>query len=145
MKTETEAASPAPVLKSNGRSWLWLGLLLCVLPIAAYVIQFNVLQRMFVPWYIPILATVGAACVVVSVIRRRTWPRWTALALVALLGGFEWLMLGAAVRLPEYAGPAHAGAKLPTFSTATAAGEVFANRDLEQGVATVLVFYRGRW
>jgi hypothetical protein len=145
MSTEIDAATPTPAPTSLGRGWLWLGLLLCILPIAAYVVQFNVLQRMFVPWYIPILATVGAACVLVSVTRRRTWPRWTALVLVTLLGGFEWLMLGAAVRLPQYAGPVHAGAKLPTFSTTTAGGEVFANRDLEQGVATVLVFYRGRW
>jgi hypothetical protein len=145
MTTEPEAASSTPVPRSSGRTCLWLGLLLCILPIAAYVVQFNVLQRMFVPWYIPILATVGAACVLVSVTRRRTWPRWTALVLVTLLGGFEWLMLGAAVRLPEYVGPAHAGAKFPTFSTTTAAGEVYSNADLEQGVATVLVFYRGRW
>src|SRR5690349_18143404 len=119
MSTEIEGAPPAPVPGSTGRGWLWLGVLLCILPIAAFVVQFNVLQRMFVPWYIPMLATVGAACVLLAVMRRRTWPRWTALVLVTLLGGFEWLMLGAAVRLPQYAGPAHAGAKLPTFRTTT--------------------------
>ena len=48
-------------------------------------------------------------------------------------------------KLPDYAGPAQAGAKLPAFRTTLADGQAFTEQDLEDGTFRVLTFFRGRW
>ncbi len=131
--------------RSSGRAHFWAALSLCVVGIVFYVIQSNVLKQLVVPWYIPLMTTVGAALLVFSIVRRRTIVRFVALFLVVALAGFEWYALSELVRLPAYSGTAQVGLKLPPFSTTLADGKAFTERDLELGSTTVLVFYRGRW
>jgi len=143
---ENASGSPAgAAAPSSGRGWLLLGMALCVLPILAYGVQFGVFQRMFVPWYIPILTTMAVVLVFMAVRQRRTWPRLVTLVGAAALASFQWFALTAAVRLPEYTGPAKAGASFPAFTTQTADGRTITEGDLAQGKTTILVFYRGRW
>lgn len=137
-------ASP-PTERAKGRGLLWLGIGLCLLGIALQAVQFGVVKALFVPWYSPVLATLGALLLVCSVVRRRTVTRTIALVLVAALAGFQWYFLGSMMKLPDYAGPAQAGRKMPAFTTATADGRPFTEKDLQGGQYNVLVFNRGRW
>src|SRR5262249_13454055 len=102
-------------------------------------------KRQFVPWYIPVLTTIGLGLLLVSLSHRRNWWRYVAIGLVAAFCAFEWFALVSFVRLPDYTGPAVAMKKLPAFKTALADGRPFTQADLETGQATVLTFFRGRW
>jgi hypothetical protein len=132
-----------PTLRPRGRLFLFLGLGLAVLGIAAYVGQLW-LQYLVVPWYMPALAWIGAALVAVSVWERRTIARVVALAFVLLLGGFELLALNA-MRLPAYTGPVLVGRPFPAFEARLADGSPFTQASLIGGPHTALVFFRGRW
>lgn len=138
------SVEPIPPARSAGRLWLWGGLVLAILGIPLFVVQQS-LQRLFVPWYIPILTTLGALSVVVAFARRKSALRGAVLGLLVAWCAFQWYALGVLVRLPEYTGPAVAMKKLTAFTTVTAGGAPFTERDLEAGPATVLVFFRGRW
>jgi hypothetical protein len=112
--------------------------------LALFFIQFA-LKRLFVPWYAPVLATVGVALLLLSLARRRTVPRVVALVLVACLAGLEWYFLVSMVKLPAYTGPAQAGRQLPPFRAVFADGRPFTDADLRDGSRHALVFFRGRW
>ena len=129
--------------KSRGRLLFWLGLLLAVLGIAAYIAQVS-MARLTVPWYMPIMATVGAVLVLISVWQRRSVFRIVVLVLITLLAGAEWAFL-TAVRLPAYAGPVAVGRPFPSFATLRSDGVALTQRDLEGDVDNVMVFFRGRW
>ena len=75
-----------------GRLLAALGLGLAALGIAAYVVQIAA-QRLTTPWYLPIAATLGGSCLVVSLWQERTVWRVLALLLVLLLAGAEWTFL----------------------------------------------------
>jgi hypothetical protein len=122
---------------------LLAGLGLAVLGLVAYAVQLS-LGRLLFPWYMPALALVGVALVVVSLWQRRTVWRVLALLLVVLLSAAEVAALGA-LRLPRYAGPIAVGRPFPTFEARRADGEPFTQRDLAGDRHTVLVFFRGRW
>lgn len=140
----TLATTPATTART-GRLWLWLGVAAAFVGIAVYMVQFLVFKQLgAVPWYAPVLATLGAALVFVSLQKRRTVPRALGLALLAALAGMEWYFLLAFTKLPQYAGP-QAGEKLPSFQAALVTGEPFTNADLASGASTVLVFFRGHW
>jgi hypothetical protein len=129
--------------RSPGRLLLAVGLLLPVLGVIGYVLQFRA-QRLTFPWYMPIAATVGLLFVIASLWQARTVWRVLALLLVALLAGGEWALL-LAMRLPAYTGPVAAGQPLPAFTTARADDTPFTQDDLKGSQTSVLVFFRGRW
>jgi hypothetical protein len=113
--------------------------------IAVYMVQFMVLKQLgSTPWYAPLLATIGAALVFLSVRERRTVPRLVGLVVLLLLAGLQWYFFLSFTKLPQYAGPS-AGEKLPQFQTTLATGAPFSNADLANGTPTVLIFFRGRW
>lgn len=140
----SDAAPTTEPRPSTGRALLWTGLALAIIGIPLNFAQFA-LKWMVVPWYVPILTTLGAVLLLVSLRYRRTVVRMIAFVLVAAFGAFEWYALGVMMRLPEYTGPAVAMKKLPAFSTTLADGSPFTQVDLEQGQPTVLTFFRGRW
>jgi len=129
---------------ATGRGLLWGGLALVVAGIPLFILQ-SALKRQFVPWYIPVLTTIGLALLLVSLRHRRNVLRYVAVALVAAFCAFEWFALVSFIRLPDYTGPAVAMKKLPPFSTTLADGRPFTQADVETGQATVLTFFRGRW
>jgi FtsH-binding integral membrane protein len=141
----TAASATSPMKdRSRGRALFWAGIGLCLLGLAAYIVQFS-LKQLVVPWYMAVLETIGALLLAWSVARRRSIPRIIALVLVAALAAFEWYFLGSLSKLPAYAGPAQAGQTLPAFRTTLADGRAFTEQDLQDGAFSVLVFFRGRW
>lgn len=130
--------------RKQGRGMLWAGVGMCILGIVACGAQFA-MGRLFVPWYLPVSGTLGAVLCVVALARRRNLTRVVVLALVAALAGLEWYFIGVMARLPEYQGPAQAGAAMPTFTTARADGRPFTQDDFRDARANILVFFRGRW
>jgi hypothetical protein len=101
-------------------------------------------QRLMMPWYVPLLATLGALLVAASLWQTRTVWRLLALLLVVLLAGAEWAFL-LATRLPPYTGPVALGQPFPVFATVRADGTPFAQSDLQGSQNSVLVAFRGRW
>lgn len=111
---------------------------------AIYIVEFR-LKHLPFPWYVPALGTAGTVLMAVSIWRRRGVLRGIALLLFVAVCGFEWFMLLVALRTPVYTGPAQPGRQLPAFVTALADGARFTEKNLAEGMPTVLVFYRGRW
>lgn len=129
--------------RSSGRRLLYLGLALAAAGIIAYAVQLAN-HRLVTPWYMPCLATVGAALIARSLWRRRTLWRVLAMLLVTLMAAGEWMML-LGMRLPSYAGPVAAGHAMPDFTSTRASGGPFTHRDLVGDQNHLFVFFRGRW
>lgn len=140
----TDVTTPSSEPRSRARSYFWAGLAACLLGPPLIVAQFS-LNYLVVPWYSPVLASLGAILLLVAVVRRRSIPRVVALVLVGAFAGLQWYALGSLMKLPSYEGPAQAGKTLPTFSTVLADGRPFTEADLQDGTRRVLVFFRGRW
>lgn len=135
------ATAPCP---GTGRGYFWAGILLALAAFGLVVLQYR-LKHLVVPWQLPVVTTLGAVVLLVSVLRRRTVPRLVALVLVGALAGLEWYFLGAQTRIDPYTGPAQAGEEMPPFSTQLADGRSFTHLDLKDGRNHVVVFFRGRW
>jgi hypothetical protein len=136
-------SSSAIPKSSPGRLLLVLGVALPFVGIAGYALQLWA-QRLFTPWYLPCLATIGVLLLAVSLWQARSFWRGLALLFVLLLAGFESAFLFMA-RLPEYTGPIAVGQPFPVFTTQRADGTPFTQRDLPGEQSTVMVFFRGRW
>jgi hypothetical protein len=140
----TVTVPPSVQQRSYGRGYFWAGIGSCLLGMALVVAQFS-LKYLFVPWYCPVLASLGAILLLVAVVRRRTIPRVAGLVLIAALAGFQWYALVWLMKLPEYEGPARAGKPMPAFNASFVNGQSFTDADLRDGSRHVLVFFRGRW
>jgi hypothetical protein len=120
------------------------GIALFVVGPIAYAIQFS-LGMLFVPWYTPILATLGVLCLIAAVRQQPTLGRMIGVAAFALVGAFEWFMLLFGVSSPAYVGPAQVGQKVPAFAAHLASGAAFTDQNLADGGKSVVLFFRGRW
>ncbi len=127
----------------RGRVLLLVGAGLPVLGIIAYAVQIS-LGRLPVPWYVPVLASLGLILVGTSLWKRLTLWRVLAVIAVALVAAGEWGLLFA-FRLPRYTGPIVAEAAFPGFETSRTDGTKFSRSDLVGSRNNVLVFFRGRW
>lgn len=127
----------------SGRRLVVMGAVLAFAGLAAYIAQVAA-QRLMMPWYLPITATLGAALIVAALWQARNVWRLLLLVVVLLLAGAEWTFL-LATRLPPYTGPVAIGQPFPPFATTRADGTAFTDRDLRGDQTTVLVFFRGRW
>ena len=139
------AAATGPT-NSRARPWLLflIGVLCFLVGPAIYAAQLSQ-SRLEAPWFVPVLATVGAFCMVLSVYQRRGVLRAVGLVVFSLLCLFEWFMMLIVFRTPTYSGPAQVGQRLPPFATTLADGTRFSDTDLQNGRPTVLHFFRGRW
>jgi hypothetical protein len=129
------------------RRWPWflIGISLFLLgPILTFV-QFGVLDRLATPWQLPILATLGVLCMLLSVLQRGGFVRISAFLLFAFVSGFAWYLFLFSMNTPLYAGPANPGTPLPAFQGKLANGQPFASADLAKGQSSVLLFFRGHW
>ncbi len=120
------------------------GILLFFLGPVIYALQFRA-HQLETPWHAPILATAGVLFMAASAWQRRGIWRSVGLGLFVVLCGFEWFMVVIGIATPTYTGPAQPGHTIPAFATTLASGEEFTTNDLENGVPTVLLFFRGRW
>lgn len=135
---------PPETQAATGRGLLWLGLALGLLAILAYIAQLSA-KILVLPWYMPILGTLGAGLMFFAVVKSRSWVRIGLFVVLALLAAFQWLLVTGITRLPAYTGPVAAGQPFPAFATTLADGTPFTQDDLKGGQNTVLVFYRGHW
>ena len=101
--------------------------------------------RLTMPWYLPILATLGVLFMIASVWQRGGILRISGLVIFAVLCGLIWFFVLVMSKVPNYTGPAQPGKKVPAFNTKLADGTSFSNEDLEEGDRSVLLFFRGRW
>ena len=138
---QTAATTKAPPRR---RPFFFAGVLLFLLGPAMYFVQLR-LGHLWMPWYVPVLASIGVLFMMVSVWQRRGVLRSAGLLLFVLLCGFEWFLALVATKSPVYTGPAQPGRQIPAFAATLADGKTFTNYDLENGIPTVLVFFRGRW
>lgn len=127
------------------RRWPYfaLGVGIFLLGIVAYAVQMG--QHSFLlPWYLPISGTIGLGLMIGGAWQRRGWLRSIGVIVFLLMCLMEWgLLLGTTT--PPYTGPAQPGRSVPAFAAVRASGEPFTDKDLAQGTASVLVFFRGRW
>jgi hypothetical protein len=136
--------SPAAAPRGGpGRLLLALGFGLTALGVVVFVVLLRT-RHLVTPWYLPLSATLGAACAAAALWQRRTLWRWLALVLVLLVAGAAWALL-LTTRLPAYAGPVTPGKPFPAFATVRADGTAFTQRDLRGDHDNVMVFFRGRW
>jgi hypothetical protein len=140
----TVSTAPPATARSQGRAYFWAGVGACLLGLALAVVQFS-LKILFVPWYTPVLATLGALLLLVAVARRPSILRVVVLLLFTALAGLEWFFLVSLMKLPSYEGPAQPGRQLPAFQATLADGRPFTETDLRDGSRRVMVFFRGRW
>ena len=133
-----------PTTRSSARLYFWSGIGLCLLGPILNIVQVQ-MKLLFVPWYAPVLATLGVVLMLYAVTRRLSILRIILLSLFGLLCVGEWLFIAVATKLPAYEGPARAGEKLPAFTTRLADGSPLSEKDLEKGQASALVFFRGHW
>ena len=132
-------------IKARRRQPLFLiGVLLFLSGPVLYVILLS-LKHLGLPWYVPVLGTVGVLLMFLCVWQRPGILRGAALVLFVLLYAGEWFVGLVSFKIPAYTGPAQVGSKLPTFATSLSNGTSFTNKDLESGAPTVLVFFRGHW
>lgn len=129
---------------ARGRGYVWAGLGVCVLALVLVGVQYA-LKQFVVPWYLPVLSTLGVLMLLVAVSRRRSVTRIMLLVLLGALTGFEWYFLISFSKLPSYEGPAQIAQRIPEFETTLADGRTFTDQDLADGTPTVLTFFRGRW
>lgn len=135
-----------PVANGAARRWplFWMGLALFLAgPILNAIEITN--GRLTMPWYLPILATLGVLFMIASVWQRGGILRISGLVVFAVLCGLIWFFVLVMSKLPNYTGPAQPGKKVPAFNTKLADGTSFTNEDLEEGDRSVLLFFRGRW
>ena len=140
----TVSTTPSATARSPGRGYFWLGIGACLLGPVLVFAQFG-LKHLFVPWYCPVLASLGAFLLLVAVARRRSVVRVVALLLVAAFAASQWYVLVALMKLPDYRGPIRTGTHLPAFAATFADDRPFTDKDLRDGSRRALVFFRGRW
>jgi hypothetical protein len=140
----TVSSTPPTTTRSTGRAWFWAGLGACLLGLALLAVHISQ-KWLFMPWYTPALATLGALFVLVAVARRRSIVRVAALLLLAAFAGLQWFFFASLMRLPAYEGPARPGQPFPAFHSSFADSRPFVNADLQDGTRRALVFFRGRW
>lgn len=139
-KQETMVAESAPARR---RPYFLLGTLVFFLGMVIYAVQ--IATKHFVePWHVPILGTIGVLLMLFSVVQRPGIFRIIGLLIFIALAGMEWFFI-LGTKLEPYAGPAKPGEKLPAFTASFADGSPFATQNLEEGKATVMVFFRGHW
>lgn len=130
--------------KRPGRSAFWLGVACAVLGPALYMAQLK-MGRLVVPWYLPILGTVGFLFMFAALGRARSIGRVALVGVLGLLAAGEWFAVVSFSRLPAYTGPATVGKPFPAFATAWADGSPFTQANVSADKNTIVVFFRGRW
>lgn len=137
--------NPATIDQPGPVRWFaWLGLVLIFFGPILFFIQLRD-KQLVVPWYVPILGTVGLGLLIVSLTRARTAWGIAGVVFIGLVVVGEWYFLLALMRLPAYSGPVAVGSPLPTFTATRANGSPFTQDDLKGTQNTMLVFFRGRW
>lgn len=145
--SNSEASQPATetaLARRGGRAMLLTGIALFVAPLVVYGVQLVGLEWMAVPWYIPILGTLGVCLMLLAIVRRFTLVRAACVLVFGLLVAVQWWYFLSYSVLPNTSEILAEGVSFPAFETTRADGTPFTSDDL-LGQRTLLVFFRGRW
>src|SRR5687767_13744343 len=102
-----------PDANGAARHWplFWMGLAIFLAgPILNAIEITN--GRLTMPWYLPILATLGVLFMIASVWQRGGILRISGLVIFAVLCGLIWFFVLVMSKLPNYTGPAQPGKKV---------------------------------
>src|SRR5215813_8167031 len=113
-----------------GRRLLWLGMVVALSGIVIFFVLLNA-RILIAPWYIPILASLGAGLLLLSLVRARSIWRWAAFLFFAAFATAVWVMLLVVLATPAYAGPVKGGQPFPEFATTLADGSSFSQNELK--------------
>lgn len=138
------ASVPLQATRRPGRMYLALGIFAVLAGPVLYLLQLR-LRILTVPWYTPVLATIGAALAITALLKARSISRWLAAGLFTAFAGAAWLAMLVLLHVPDYRGPVRVGHPFPEFTTARADGSTFTQDDLKGDKNSILVFFRGRW
>ncbi len=141
---ENLSPTRVPAAPPRTRPLFLPGIVLFLAAPILYAIQLR-FDRLFFPWYLPLLFTLGVLCMGASVWRQFGIGRAVGLAFCTLVCAFGWYMFLFGVNTPPYAGPAQVGRKVPAFATQLADGKAFTDRDLADDQDSIVLFFRGRW
>jgi hypothetical protein len=141
-EAQPQTVTAAP--RSRGRLLFCLGILLFIAGPALYAWQMSV-PNLAVPWYLPIMSTLGLLFMLRAMWLRPGILRGIGLLFFLALCGLEWYGMLVMMKTPDYTGPAQVGNKVPTFVAALADGTTFNDQDLHNGKPTVMLFFRGHW
>jgi hypothetical protein len=130
--------------RRSGLAFLVLGLLAVVGGPVIFTAQM-LNKSLLAPWYVPILATLGALLVAWSLVQSRTLWRWGVAGVSALFAALVWLWMLVGLAIPPYTGPVTVGQAFPGFETRLASGAAFRQEDLRGDKDTILLFFRGHW
>ena len=126
-----------------GRRLLWFGMVVALSGIVIFFVLLNA-GILIAPWYIPILASLGAGLLLLSLVRARSIWRWAAFLLFTAFATVVWVMLLVVLATPAYTGRVKGGQQFPEFATALAGGSSFTQNELKGEQNTVMVFFNGR-
>src|ERR1043166_4754492 len=73
-----------------------IGVALFLIGPIAVGVQFFALGKLWTPWYMPVLSTLGAALMIASACQRGGIPRIVGAVLFMLLCGAQWFLIGVA-------------------------------------------------
>jgi len=142
METQSTAVQvSAPVRR---RPYFLLGTLTFFLGMIIYAVQIGT-KHLVEPWHVPILGTIGVLLMLLSVVQRPGILRIIGLVIFVGLAGMEWYTLLVGSVVAPYSGPARPSDKIPAFAATFADGSPITEKKLEDGTATVMVFFRGHW
>lgn len=140
--------SVEPILERSGKSpsrlLFWGGAVLAIALVGVFVAQVAWARLLITPWYLPIVGTLAAAIVLVTLGRPLRWWRVAVALLCVALAGMEWLFLFGTA-LPAYGGPIAKGSPMPAFHASLADGTPIDASFFQRGRPTAVVFFQGRW
>lgn len=123
---------------------MWLAIALIVGGPALLIVQLRA-KQLWTPWYIPVLAGIGAILLSINFRMRPSFARGLGAVIALLWSAWTAFVLGVGIRTPEFHGSVQIGQPIPPFSTTLANGDAFSQSDLAKGSSTLLTFFRGRW
>src|SRR6267142_1977688 len=138
MSTTTQFAEKSP--GNTGRGSVWLGLAAALLGPVLYVAQLKA-GRLVVPWYLPLLGTLGCLLVLASLGHVKSLGRILLVGVLGFLAFGEWFFLLSVSKLPSYSGPVAVGKPFPAFATTWADGKPFTEASLPGDLNTIMVFF----
>ena len=127
--------------KTGGRLILWIGILAPFIGFGLYLLQVTAAKQLWMPWYAPILATLGTLLILLSLGRRFGIGRLIALLLVGAIAAGQWWFILVYARLPHETGMVVKDQPFPAFTATRASdGSDFTQDSLKGKQNTVLVF-----
>jgi hypothetical protein len=98
-----------------------------------------------IPWLLVSALVAGVLLGVVSVVRKRSWPKVGLVTIEVVVAAFALFFFLDLTRLPAHPLAVHVGERFPAYSLTDQDGAVHTNESDGRRGAALYVFYRGDW